>query len=571
MSVMPKADVVEKARFDREMAPAPVRVDFAMRGIAVNAAAWIRGLTDARLAWVIGAVLFVLSAWPLLLTETPPFQDLPNHLASVTVIQHPERYPEFVSNGFLKTNAALFTWLFFVGKVVGVKLAAKSFTALVLAANAFVFPAFFLTFLDRRRMVWASLLAWPTVHNWFVSMGMLDFALAVPLALLLITLFQRMRAAPSWRLGFGIALVAACTWYAHVFALMVVHLLLGIELIVVLVRAGKRAFLRDLRHLVLPVLPTTALTLVSLYHHLVEPQGAMTGYVSFRRLLPPWELAYNLWAEWQWQFTWLSIATIVPTAILTVLAFWRWRDQVAFFSPVALLALFALYILVPYTLTNWFHVNSRFIPFLWAAAILRVPRTWPKWASERALAFGMVGLAMVSSVGLGVDYVRLDDDVKKFTAGVAAVPEGARLLPLLFRFQLTAENTRSLQHAWGHYVVERQTAAPLLFAHSRSFPVTYRTPPSTRFHHNVLEGFAVTMRSPEWLCGSLRTRGVQPDDCTAVWRQHWAEFWRDAEPRFDHVLLWEAPPEVLALVPRDYKPVFVSDKLHIFGRQPHAK
>ena len=47
---------------------------------------------------------------PLALTEVPPYQDLPNHLAAVTVIQNPDLYPEFVFNGFFKTNAALFTF-----------------------------------------------------------------------------------------------------------------------------------------------------------------------------------------------------------------------------------------------------------------------------------------------------------------------------------------------------------------------------------------------------------------------------------------------------------------------------
>ena len=75
--------------------------------------------SDAQLALLISAVLFVLAAWPLALVDVPPFQDLPNHLAAITVIEHPERYPEFVFNGYFKTNSALFTWLLFVGRVVG--------------------------------------------------------------------------------------------------------------------------------------------------------------------------------------------------------------------------------------------------------------------------------------------------------------------------------------------------------------------------------------------------------------------------------------------------------------------
>ena len=94
--MMPKADVVEKARFDGEPSPLP-RMSVAAPLGRASMFAWVRSLSDTRLALLVSATLLVLSAWPLLLVEVPPFQDLPNHLASVTVIQHPERYPEFVS------------------------------------------------------------------------------------------------------------------------------------------------------------------------------------------------------------------------------------------------------------------------------------------------------------------------------------------------------------------------------------------------------------------------------------------------------------------------------------------
>jgi len=60
---------------------------------------------DGRLALGIAGILFVLAAWPLLLVDLPPLQDLPNHLAAVTVIEHPAAYPEFAFNGLLKTNS----------------------------------------------------------------------------------------------------------------------------------------------------------------------------------------------------------------------------------------------------------------------------------------------------------------------------------------------------------------------------------------------------------------------------------------------------------------------------------
>jgi hypothetical protein len=140
-------------------------------------------------------------------------------------------------------------------------------------------------------------------------------------------------------------------------------------------------------------------------------------------------------------------------------------------------------------------------------------------------------------------------------------------LPLLFRRQLTSENTRSLLHAWGFYVVEKQTSAPLLFAHSRSFPVMYREPPPPRFNHLVLEGFAPSMMTAGRMCDLLRgSLGDVPNDCVGAWRDAWREFWADAIPRYDHLLLWDPTPEAQALVPSVYRVTFHEDRLTIYER-----
>jgi len=515
-------------------------------------------LTDTQLSLLVGAVLFAVGAWPLALTEIPPYQDLPNHLATVAIMRDPAHYPEFVFNGFAKTNAALFAWLFFAGKVLGTNLAARVFSLVVCAANALIFPLFVSHFGGRKRMLVASALMWPMVHNWFVSMGMLDFALAVPLSCALLMMLDRYRHAPSLKGAASIVALGALTWYAHTFPLMVVHLLLALH-VVQLKSMRERA--REFATLALPLLPVTLLVMVSLYTHVTEPVGAMTGFTKLGKLIPPWELAYNLWAEWFWGFTWLSISSIVPAAVLLVCGFLGRNERPTFFSPLAVVTLAFLFVFSPYVATNWFHVNSRFIPFIWIALMVRVPTALPK----KLTAFLAV-CALLYSAGMGVDFVRLDRDREHFVAGMAQVPEGSRLLPLLFRQKDTSENTRSLLHSWGYYVAEKQTSAPLLFAHSRSFPVMYRNPPTPRFNHLMLEGFAPTMASPETLCSVLVSASVALNDCDSFYSARWSEFWNEATPEYDHVLMWDATPDALARVPSAYRESFHQDKLRIFER-----
>lgn len=519
--------------------------------------AWGR-IGDKTLAYVVSAVLFVLFAWPLALTEVPPFQDLPNHLAAVSVIEHPQQYPEFVFNGFLKTNAALFAWLYVVGKLVGAKMAARLFALVVIAANALVLPRFVLVLTkSRAKMLVASLLLWPMVHNWFVSTGMLDFALAVPLSLGLLLSLDVQRRTPTVANGLRIVLLGALTWYAHVFPLLIVHMLALLE---VARGASWEERKSAARRMAIPLLPITLLVLASLVQHLRDSTPG--GLVEGARMLPFWELAYNMWAEWLWGFSKLTLSSLVPCLVLAGIGLWRWRESPAFFSPLALVALGLLYVFLPYIITNWFHVNSRIVPYLWIAFVVRVPERLPKrWIAVLATAAGLY------SVGMGVDYVRLERERREFIAGIDAVPTGARLLPLMFRQKGLSENTRSIMHMWGYYVTDKETSAPLLFAHSHSFPVMYSTPPPVRFNHLVLEGFAPSMAQPETICRTLIDRGITVDDCEALYRATWREFWNDATPRFDHLLVWDATPEARASIPAAYERTFAEGRLEIYARK----
>lgn len=520
-------------------------------------------VTDKQLALLASAALFALVAWPLALTEVPPYQDLPNHLAAVTVIENPKLYPELVFNGFVKTNTALFAWLYFVGKLTGVKLAARLFSLLVLAANALVIPRFVLALTGSRgRMMVATALAWPMVHNWFVSMGMLDFALGVPLSLVLLLAIDKQRRAPSLKHALTVVGLGAATWYAHVFPLLVVHLLVAIE---ILVQKTWKARASSFRAMALPLLPATIAVLVAIGQHLRHSTGPMTGGYEYSKLLPAWELAYNMWSEWFWAFSHLTITSMVPCVVLFLLGVFRRHESARFFSGWAVLALAVLYCFLPYIVTNWFHVNSRVIPYLWFALLLRVPDRLPKKL------FAVLGIsAVLYSAGLGADFLRLDRERREFVAGVSAVPEGAKLLPLLFRHKIASDNTRSLLHAWGYYVVEKKTAAPLLFAHSQSFPVMYASPPPIRFNHLVLEGFAASASTPDATCKSMVRGNILVDDCDEIFRTTWNQFYDDALPRYDHLLLWDATPEARAVVPSAYKLTFERGRVAIYERRDGA-
>ena len=111
----------------------------------------LAGLSDGRLTLLAGGLLFVLAAWPLLLVALPPYQDLPNHVATAHIIEHLDLYPEFTFNGLFKSNALLTLWFYLVGGH-GLFGAARAFVAVVLAANALALPIFVLHFAGRRAL-----------------------------------------------------------------------------------------------------------------------------------------------------------------------------------------------------------------------------------------------------------------------------------------------------------------------------------------------------------------------------------------------------------------------------------
>jgi hypothetical protein len=517
-------------------------------------------LSDARLVALAAAVLFALYAWPLLLVAVPPFQDLPNHLATAHIIEHPELYPEFTFNGLFKSNALLTLWFCTVGRL-GLFGAARAFVALVLAATAIAIPVFVHRFAGRRALPVAVLCGWPLVHSWSVSMGFLNFSFAFALSLILAVVLDRQRERPTLGRGVGIAVLSGVVWYAHPFPLGTVGILVAAHAVT---RRTMRERVAAGVNLLLPMVPSGVLSLVTAQHHLVKSEHS-TAVASTFWYLNPWENLEHVWIDVSGALTWWGAGTILPAVLLLVFA-WRGRELVRpFFSNAAMVGLAATYVALPELLSNWNYLNCRLVPYLWAGSLLRVPE---RIARGWAVALGLAALTF--SASLGVDYVRLDHDRAAFTEGIDAVPRGATLLPLEFKRTRTGRFTASLTHAWGFYTLARDTSAPLVFGVERSYPITYREFPPGDLIPPALDRFAESNGTAAAVCKRLK----QPKDapvCAMVLREIWQGFWRQAEPRFSHLLTWAMPAEARALIPQSYRRVFASGELEIYARATSAE
>lgn len=517
---------------------------------------WLEGLSDTRLAALAGMALFVLSAWPLLLVDLPPLQDLPNHVATAHIIAHPDLYPQIGFNGFFKSNALLTLWLATFGGF-GLVGAAKAFVALVLAAGAVALPVFVLRFAGRSIVPVAALLAWPMVHGSFVSMGFLNFAFAFAMSLILLVTLDRQRARPTFLRGIASAALATLVWYAHPFPLAVI---VGLVAVHALGHPTWRARLASGWTLLWPLMPAGLLVFAAAYQHLVKAEHAPATVGAAFSYLNPWEILIHFWSDVSGSFTRWGLATVVPAALLPYLA-WKQRGlHRSFFTWRALILLAIIYLALPMMMSNWWHLHCRLVPFLWAGLLVRLPPTLP-----RRVAPILALCALAFSAVLGIDYVRLDRDRAELTAGMDVVPERATLLPLLFRHSKTSDFTASLSHAWGFYTVKKSTSAPLAFAVERSYPITYREFPPTTLVPPALDRFAREHATPAKVCTLLRIP-FSDDVCTSVWNALWRDFWRQAEPRFTHVLTWAMPPEARTQIPTSYRRVLATGDLEIYER-----
>jgi hypothetical protein len=278
---------------------------------------------------------------------------------------------------------------------------------------------------------------------------------------------------------------------------------------------------------------------------------------------PAWIL-YDLWAKWFFGLTPLGATSLALAVTLAVLAIAGFRARPAFVGRLVTCGMFAAIWILPYQMPGFGYVNARMIPFVWLAALVRVPERIP-----RALAAVLGACAALYAAGNAVDLFRAEADSRAFAAGAPAVPEGARLLTLNFKPRVTSKNTWSLEHASGLYVVERGTSAQDVWADSPTMPITFREPPDFFADPVLIRRFVAKMESSAAFCDAEARAGASETegDCVSRWRAIWAGLFEDARGRFDHVVLWGAPDEVRAIVPTGWGVAFEKGMLVVLERR----
>lgn len=509
-----------------------------------------------------GLILWLLAVWPLFVVEQLPHEDLPGHVAAAYVTDHLASYPEYVATHGVRTNSALLSWLHLAAPGLGYMGAARVFVIAVLAITAFGYAFLFQAVGGRRRMAIASVFAIPLVQHWFVAMGMLNFSLSFGICLWLLGLLAMQRTRWSNRRAMVIAVLSALAWFAHTFPLLVLGAMALADL--GYARLRDRAAVKPGLRAVFALVPAGLLVALGLLlAPAVDGAGArLPGLDKIEWMGLP-QLLWMALRNYVLGASYWGAASLVPALLLLVTVALRGQRRLPFVSIAAVAVLALGYVLLPsFMFPTWAYFNTRFVPFLWLALLLRVPDRLPrKWLALVAFA-GVAGTA-----GNGLALLRMDRDVAEFRSGLPFVDEGARLLPLLFSVKSPGDNIEPVLHAWGHYTLERGTSADLLWASRSVDAVQYRTLPPSRFHHDVIQNLPRAMASAERWCETLlREASTVPEDCGEAWADAWTSYLTSAEKRYTQVLVWDAPAPALALIAQHFPVVHRQGRL-VIGRR----
>jgi hypothetical protein len=162
------------------------------------------------------ALLSAFAAVPMFVVELPPLQDLPQHLATVSILRN---YPDFALGKYYELALGRTQYLAYyltawaLSYPLGVLLANKLLFTLALVSLSWSIWSL-LRALERDERV--ALLALPLAHNAHFMLGFLNFLSAIPMGIYGLSLAVRLRR--SFSVGRAVALSCVMTlcFYTHV-------------------------------------------------------------------------------------------------------------------------------------------------------------------------------------------------------------------------------------------------------------------------------------------------------------------------------------------------------------------
>ena len=425
------------------------------------------------------AGLVLLATLPLWLTEHPPIQDWPQHLAAIRVM-HSFSDPAFGFQSYfvLEPSQTQYLSVYFVAHLlsflVGVPAAAKC----VLGAAIVGLP-YGIRALARAvdRSPWVGLLAVPLSYSTHHILGFLNFVAALPLMFWALALAVRAsRSSSQWANWLCAAVLALC-FYTHIIPFAFAFL--GVAL-VSLQRpwASMRRWLLPLASVALAATPwligsPAAHSLAQLFR--MKAGGGKPAYDSFsvalkglsRWLIDIWRDDWDYWLLMWWLLAlaiWALAGLIQPRSLRKSEA--TEASAVPSQAPrLALLPVLAAlgYFVCPSSYDWIWPINGRF-PLL--ALLLAIPLLRPgRLSVQIGVQLGNAVIVLVMVVHVSLSFLRFErDEALGLQDAMAQIPPRQRVAGLMFEPGSRVVEFAPFLHSVAYYQQARGGAVMFTFA-----------------------------------------------------------------------------------------------------------
>ena len=440
---------------------------------------------SARTWWTVAAAVAAVLVAPLFTVEIPPLLDYPNHLARRFVLARGAADP-FLSRVYgqhwsVIPNIAIDLVMPPMLALMRLQVAGKIMLALMLLLPLAGTAAYSRVAL-RRRSLW-PLGAGLVAYNFTFMLGFMNFLIGVGVALLAAAWWMHARETRPRSTVLGMAVLALLLFFVHIFAALLLGLLILCQELVAVARDGpirrvwwRNAALRALAALAVFAVPI-ALYFASPLAEVDEPPFYVWRNVKAYWLFGP-VLNYN---------DRLDIGTGVAILLVVLVCLVARRAVLSAPAALAGIVLLALYPWTPAVMKAVAYIDVR-LPVMAAFLLFAgfAPSGWPRLA-QRMLAIAAAALFVVRIGVLTQVWHGQTADLAAFRAVIAHVEPGSRVLVAVAepemnpgywaampRHRTTPSITRTQEHLPALLLTERSAIWPLLFTVATTQPVFVR-------------------------------------------------------------------------------------------------
>jgi hypothetical protein len=414
------------------------------------------------------AALAVVASMPILLCETLPLVDYPNHLARMHILsalpssEPLQKYYEAIWNPL--PNLAMELVVVPLAHALPVAVAGKIFVLLGLVSLSGGAVAV-------HRVLFGKWSAWPLLsflllYNNTLLWGLTNYIFTVGLSLFALALWISLRFRPWLRLALGTA-AALILFFCHLLAFGLYGLLaIGYEA-GALLRERPRPF-KALRVLFLggaPFLPPVAIYL------LITPKAG-GGQIVFGQIADKAGLLFNIFNTYNLPFDWACFALVVLATGYAYFRGWVWLHPA---MGVPLCILFLAFLAMPDELATASGADRRIPLILALAAIASTNWAGPAVRTARVFAWAALLMFLVRLVTVCGVWLESDRLYAQLLAGLDLIPPGSRVA-VANPVDTVKFPAPPLHHFPALAVIRRDVFMPTLFAHPAQQPLAFRQP-----------------------------------------------------------------------------------------------